>query len=241
MSALVPRKVVVEYADGSARTIDCSGLQPEVNRELMQALAGAVEDASGAAGSYVVLSWEDGWQEVVKLGSEMAQLVRYFVIRRIEDRGRLSFDTGGEWPELLVLERTPDELCGALVVSDERVDQYRFGEALERYEGTFEAGGKKEFVKFDRTNDRAPRKCEDGSEALSAMVKAVQQRLMEMGREPESISLEPVERRLKTYAELADVLGLVGHARQADVYNFVEMLLLRASIADGLRNDGKAM
>ncbi len=72
-----------------------------------------VPQSIGSAKQYLLMKWRDGWQEVGGIDRDTAELLRYYVIERIEDRGRLSLDVGADYPELFVIERTPRDLTAA--------------------------------------------------------------------------------------------------------------------------------
>ena len=227
MSGARPVRVSIEFEDGSARNIDVRSLGEEQVNALASLAADRAAGGQEAQGSYAVLSWRDGWQEVVRLKGQAAELIRYYVIRRIEDRGRLSFNAGGEWPELLVLKRVPDDLSGVLLVGEGSTEEYVLDEALERYEGTFEAGGKREYVKFDRTNPHAPQDSRDGTQRLAGMVEAVKLELARTGIGPAALLSEEPERRLSVYSDLAKRLGLKGHRQRSDLHAFIDLLVNR--------------
>ena len=78
----------------------------------------------GVSKHYLLVRWQDGWQEVFGVDADSAELLRYYVIERIEDRGRLSLEVGSEYPELLVIERTPRGVAEAIIVGDDGVRSY---------------------------------------------------------------------------------------------------------------------
>ena len=94
-----PKHLTVEYDDGSTKTIDFSKLDKDVCLALANLNLCTHQALIGTSKHYVLLEW-DGWQEVVGVDRESVELVRYYVIRRIEDRGRLSFEDGSDDPEL---------------------------------------------------------------------------------------------------------------------------------------------
>ncbi len=227
-----PKRLLIEYEDGSTRAVEYAALDKPL-REALSRL-GLAPSPSGIAASkhYAVLRWEDGWQEVVAVDRDTADLIRYFVIRRIEDRGRLSFEVGGEWPVLFIIERMPDELASVLVVGTDGSQLYALDGALERFEGTFAAGGKREYVKFDGTSPRSPQHQGQGSEVLAAMIDSVRTEVDRMGTTLQAIRGTDDSGRVRAYRDVAAGLGLMGHERQEDVYGLIEMLMEMAAKID---------
>jgi hypothetical protein len=222
-----PIRLVVKYEDGSTREVDFASVDGELQLKLAQLGLCPPLDHVGQSKHYLLVRWQDGWQEVFGLDSASAELIRYYVIQRIEDRGRLSVDVGEDYPELLVLERTPTEVEGAMIVSDENVRSYALDTQVERWEGIFEAGGKKEFVKYDRTSDAYPQERSEDPAALAELLAALDAQMVKRGLTSRTLLTMPEPQRTAQYKELANSTGLRGGRKQADVYGFVEMLLRR--------------
>ena len=222
-----PKRLVVTYEDGSTKEADFARIDPDLRLKLAQLGLCPPLEHVGAAKHYLLVRWKDGWQEVVGVGSGAADLLRYYVIQRIEDRGRLSLDIGCEYPELLIVERTPRDVVGAAIVSDDGVTSYELGSEVARWEGIFEDGGKKEFVKYDRTSDAYPHESSEDPEALTGVIGALQKQLGDKGLTPRELLSMEEPLRIAQYRELAAGAGVRGAREQQDVYGFVEMLLRR--------------
>jgi len=63
-------------------------------------------------GKYVLLEWKDGWKEVYAVPPDVSDVRKYYVIRRVEEVGRLFLDRGDGYPELIEILRKPKELIG---------------------------------------------------------------------------------------------------------------------------------
>ena len=155
-----PKRLVVTYDDGSTKEADFADLDGQLRLQLAELGLCPPLDRVGAAKHYLLVRWQDGWQEVFAVDTDSAELLRYFVIERIEDRGRLSIDVGADYPELFIIKRTPKEVTEAVIVGDDGIRSYGLGSQVERWEGIFEAGGKLEFVKYDKTSDAYPHEAE---------------------------------------------------------------------------------
>lgn len=228
-----PQRLVVTYDDGSTQEVAFSRVDADLRLRLAGLGLCPPTERVGASPRYLLIRWQDGWQEVVGLDFDTADLLRYYVIRRIEDRGRLSLDVGTEYPELLIVERTPRDVIGAAIIGDDKVDSYTLGAEVERWEGIFDDGGKLEFVKYDRTSDTYPHESSaDPDEALSELLASLGARLKERRLTPQALLSMDEPLRMAEYKELAAGTGIRGASKQEDVYGFVEMLLRRLEGVD---------
>src|SRR5665647_1395196 len=105
-----PKRLLVAYEDGSTKEADFAEIDGQLRLKLAQLGLCPPPDRVGASKHYLLIRWRDGWQEVFGIETESAELLRYYVIQRIEDRGRLSIDVGADYPELLIVERTPRDV-----------------------------------------------------------------------------------------------------------------------------------
>ena len=171
------------------------------------------------------MEWKDGWQEVMAVNSDISELLRYYVIRRIEDKGRLVLDTGADYPELTIVERTPMDISRILLVDDNGVKSCSLEQEVEGYEGTFEAGGKKEFTKYDRENPHFKNELSTAPESIDGIRKAIGAVLADRNLSPEGLLAMEKDRRIREYSEIAAAAGIRGAKRQSDVYGFIELVL----------------
>jgi hypothetical protein len=222
-----PTRLVVAYDDGSTKEVDFGDLSDEMQRGLAELGLAPVPEAIGSAKQYLLMKWRDGWQEVVGLDKEKAELLRYYVIQRIEDRGRLSLDVGADYPELLIVERTPRDLNAALLVNEAGATSYSLDTETERWEGIFNAGGKLEFLKYDKTSPQLPHNPDATTAGLEELLASIREALAKRELSAPAVLAMDEPARIETYKELARAAGLRGSERQADVYGFVELLLRR--------------
>ena len=220
-----PKRLLVEYEDGSTKTIDFAGIDEKtVGRLAKLGLCPAPEEVASAK-HYVILRWKDGWQEVIAADHDTVDLLRYYVIKRVEDRARLSVEVGEYWPELFIIKRTPRDVSSIVIVGQDGAKLYPLEAELERWEGTFEAGGKMEYVKFDKTNPRAPQACADAPEQLTELTASLKTELGRLNLSPQVVLAMDITKRLEAYGALARTLGIRGHERQADVHGLIELLV----------------
>jgi hypothetical protein len=223
----VPERLIVSYDDGSSKEIDFGRLGNEMEYELARLGLCPPPPGLGSRKHYFLLQWKDGWQEVIGSDRDVAELLRYFVIRRIEDRGRLSFEVGADHPELFIIRRTPMDLKRLLIVGDGSVKSYSLTSEVERWEGIFDGGGKLEYVKYDKTEDQFPGEMSDAPESLDETMDSIKDELDKRGLSPQEVLGMDQSRRIEEYKEIAQGTGIRGHQRQADVYGFIELLVRR--------------
>jgi hypothetical protein len=112
-------------------------------------------------------------------------------------------------------------------VEDTGVKSYTLDGSVERWEGIFEAGGKREHVKFDKTSDKYPQEVRSDSGALEPILEGLRRELQSEGLDPgELLSLGEPE-RVARYKALATGAGIRGSYRQEDVYGFIESMVTR--------------
>jgi hypothetical protein len=227
------RSLLIVYEDGTEKRLDADEIDTGVQSALADAGLCTPPPGISQAKHYLILEWKDGWQEVMSINSGVADLLRYYVIRRIEDRGRLVLDSGAEYPELHVIERLPMEISRLLIVGDSDVKSYSLGLELEGYEGTFEASGKKEFTRYDRENPHFWSEFSEAPENLDDIKNAVAAVLNDKNLLPgELLSMEQ-DRRIQEYKSIAKVAGIRGAQRQSDVYGFIELVLKKLVRQEG--------
>lgn len=213
------------YEDGTEKLLDAAEIEASLRSALAESGLSAAPPEISPASSYLIMEWKDGWQEVMAVNSDIAELLRYYVIRRIEDKGRLVLDTGADYPELTIVERTPMDIGRILLVGDSVVRSYSLEQEIEGYEGTFEAGGKKEFTKYDRENPDFRNELSTAPESMDEIKKAIAAVLAEKNLSPDGLLAMKKDRRIREYAEIAGAAGIRGAKRQGDVYGFIELVL----------------
>jgi hypothetical protein len=219
----------LEYEDGTRQRINPDDLDINLQYRLTElGLCSAPPEISRSK-HYLIMEWRNGWRETVAVNHDAASLIRYFVIHRLEDRGRLSLDVGDENPELMIIERLPSQLSRLLIVGDGGVKAYELGSELEVYEGIFEAGGKKEYWKYDRENPHFQKAYSESPEGIKDIENAVAGALKEKGLSPAGLLAAAPDKRREAYRDIAVEAGIRGMKRQSDVYGLVEMLLRRLS------------
>jgi hypothetical protein len=213
------------YEDGTEKILDAAEIEASLQSALAESGLSAAPPEISPASNYLFMEWKDGWQEVMAVNGDIAELLRYYVIRRIEDKGRLVLDTGADYPELTIIERTPMDISRILLVVDSGVRSYSLEQEIEGYEGTFEAGGKKEFTKYDRENPDFRNELSTTPESIDGIKKAIAAVLADKNLSPKGLLAMRKDRRIREYSEIAGVAGIRGAKKQSDVYGFIELVL----------------
>jgi hypothetical protein len=228
----IPKRLVVEYEDGSTSRIDFNKLSRSSQLEISRAGAHSSSPMRYSE-KYLLMEWRDGWREVVAVKGDSIELLRYYVIQRIEEEGRLSVEVGTPYPQLLVINRTPRDLNGLLVVGNERAKYYELESEVETREGVFEAGGKKEYVKYDKTDEKYPQESREGAARLAGLMNSLESQLNEKGLSAEEMLARDRSTKTKEYAEIALRMGIRGKEMQQDVYGFIELMVTRLAASRG--------
>jgi hypothetical protein len=219
-----PKRLTVEYDDGSTKTVDFSKVDKQTREALTKLGVCPPPALVGNSKNYVLLQWDD-WQEVMGLDTDTVDLLRYYVIRRIDDRGRLSFEVGGDNPELFVLERLPKELRGIIVTNAAGIKAYDLSSEVKRWEGIFEAGGKIEYVKYDKTDSRYQQALRETGESVTKLWDALSRELTERSFDPAKLIAAEEKARIDAYGQIAKGMGIRGKEKQEDVYGFINLLI----------------
>jgi hypothetical protein len=220
-------EVQVKFSDGSINTIPIDSLSTISKQELTR--VATTSAGSSTPKTFVLLKWNDGWQEVLALEAETAELIRYYSINRIEDMGRLSLDVGADYPLLFIVKRKPREIQSVHIVGDSGTLSYGFKDEHEIHEGIYEAGGKIEYVKYDATADiEINQGVRTATPDLPKEVKAV---LGQRGDSPAADQADPVKATdtdekgaRQEHAKLSGLLNVKGFASEIDVQDFVRFV-----------------
>ncbi len=102
-----PKKLTVEFEDGSKTTVVFNTLPLSFQKELLNNPFFSLPSPFPGKEKYLLLEWEDGWKEVLEVDPACSGINRYYVISRPEDRGRLSLNKSDGYPELIEINRKP--------------------------------------------------------------------------------------------------------------------------------------
>lgn len=105
-----PVSIQITYADGSTREAGLNDVSESLQQELIRLKLMDPSGGGGDDGKYILIEWADGWREVFSVPETVTDLRKYYVIRREEKIGRLFMDKKETYPELLEIQRKPDEV-----------------------------------------------------------------------------------------------------------------------------------
>jgi hypothetical protein len=210
MGAERPTKIVLTYADGTAREADFSALPGTLQSDILRQrfLLDPASAAAGGAGTFLLAEWKDGWKEVYEVDPVYTSINRYYGLSRVEEVGRLSLTAAEGYPELLELTRRPNQVV-----------RIAFGESFSLDKGAEKREGKKteQFYTLTAAGD-----------AFAAEIAALRALAADQGIDlAAGLKLEG-EELLAWLDSLRKKLGLVAGQRQQDVLDFTAYLAQEA-------------
>jgi hypothetical protein len=213
---------MVEYEDGSMKGIEFSQLSPSTCLELSQkGLCPPPAEKPEALKHYLLLLWKNGWQEVIGVDKNSLELLRYYILERIEEVGRLALEVKGEYPLLFTIGRLPKELQRIVIVGKEGTKGYSLEPKMKK-----EEGDKIEHIEFDKAERHFQSDPDQKAESwYGELVHSLRAELEKRGLNPEEIlTREPME-RIREYGELARALKIRATEKQQDVYGLIQLLM----------------
>jgi hypothetical protein len=148
-------------------------------------------------------------------------LLRYYVLERVEEVGRIAFEVEGDYPVLFAVKRLPKELDSLVIFGKAGVKRYHVEPKVKR-----EEGGKIEHVEYDRAEHHfEPEPQETAETHVQEMTNSLAAELNKRGLSPEKLLNIHHMQRIAKYKELAKALGLRAAERQEDIYGFIQLMV----------------
>jgi hypothetical protein len=216
----MPKKLIVEYEDGTRREAAFDRLSSAGQVEL-SALGLCEAGVPDTGRNYLLLEWKDGWKEVKAVGGKAVEILRYYTLERVEEIGRLSMEVADGNPELLLIKRLPGRLERILFVSGDGPQAYPLEE-----KAMVKEGGKTERYFYDKK--RPEFKMEEPAAAsarYTTFLDSLRGAVAEKGTSVSGLLSMSEGDRIPIYRELARALGLRGAEQQQDVYGFLTVAL----------------
>jgi hypothetical protein len=221
----IPKRVIVEYDDGTREEAAFSDLSHQGRLELAKLGVCAVPPTVAETKHYLLLRWKDGWNEVIGMEKPGTELLRYYSLERVEQVGRLSVDVRDDYPMLYLINRLPSKLERILLLGEAGARMYLLDEKV-----TVKEGGKTEHVMYDKKRPAFSAGPAQKADAwMTELTEALREQLRSKGLSAMEILLMEDSKKLDLYRELARALGLRATYRQADVYGFVHGLVKNIS------------
>lgn len=207
-----PQRLIIEYGDGSTKEVDFDKLGRAVQIELSKlGLCPRPSSLDFIPRRYLLLKWEDGWQEVTGIEEDCGELLRYYVIQRVEEVGRLVIERPGDYPELVIIRRRPRELEKLVTIDDNSAKTC----ALAQESVTVE-GGKTEYHYKLQKNDENPMK-----EIMGLLKKVLQGN----GIKAKELLAKSDAQRVEDYERIRKAIGLKASEKEQDVLGIIQMML----------------
>ncbi len=217
----IPKRLVLEFDDSSQKEIEFSKLSKQMQAGLAELGLCSQPDETDVSKSYMLLRWQNGWQEVLGIEKDHLELMRYYSIERIEETGRMALDTGDDFPVLIYVKRFPKQVESALLADCNSAKMHIFKE-----KATVKQGGTTEHIFYDKKNPEFS--LEDSKKAdsyLSELAGSALKELYNNGLTVDKVlSMESVK-RYAVYVKIAKSLGIRAMKTQEDLYGFMELLL----------------
>lgn len=210
-----PRRLIIEYEDGSKKVTEFCQLDNETWLELSRSGLCPPPPPKKTLDHYVLMRWKDGWQEVVGISHVTAEPLRYYTIERTEEVGRMAFDVAEDYPLLFLVKRLPRHIETLLLVGRMGVKGCTFEEKR-----TVKEGGKIEHILFDRKDSSPCERAEGGAEIRERLKAEIEKKGLTA---EQLLSLED-HQKLQAYFDIAKALGIRGMEKQEDVYGFIQLM-----------------
>ena len=216
-----PKQLTIEYEDGSAKTIPFTQLDRSIWQELSRRGLCSSPSEAGPSKSYLLLRWKNGWQEVVGLDQDSVDLLRYYILERVEETGRVVLEARADYPLLLTVKRLPKELESLTIVGSEDAKVYEVVPKKKK-----EEGDKIEHVEFDRAERPfLPHPKQTGQDAVEEMPRLLATEIAKKNLSPQKLlNLEPGQKVAK-FKELAKTMGIRAMEKQEDLYGFLQLMV----------------
>lgn len=204
MSIPIPKRLAVQYDDGSSTEVDFADLTYPLQQELLRQPALSRPNPDADKENFVLLDWKDGWQEVIQVDSGCTGINRYYVIARPEEVGYLSLKKSYGYPELIEILRSPLDL--------KRVG---FVHSYQLSLGRSDREGKEvdHFFSLEKRGD-----------ALKKAMERFQQAVAEEGIDVKALQSQEPEQVRETWEKIARRMRIMASQRQQDVLDFVDYL-----------------
>jgi hypothetical protein len=205
MSQRRPHKILVEFEDGSTCEAPFESLPETLQLDLMRQPFASEPSPEPEKEKFLILEWDDGWKEVIRVDNTCTEINRYYVISRVEHVGRLSIRKQNDYPQLIEIMRRPLNLkritfADTFEVSLQRSD--REGEKTDHF--------------FALTKEGM---------ALPNMMDAFKAAVEKQSIDLKTLKFQKPDAQLEQYEKIRRVLGIKAGLRQQDVYDFIAFLV----------------
>jgi hypothetical protein len=210
-----PKRLIIEYEDGSKKLFEFSQLDHQTWLELSRSGL-CPPPLHRTLDQYVLLRWKDGWQEVVGIPKEKAELLRYYTLERTEEVGRMAFEVGEDYPFLYLIKRLPRNIEKMMLIGRMEVKGYTLEEKR-----MIKEGGKIEHILYDK---KVSSPCEQNGEWINELKGRLKSEMERRGLTAEQLLSLNEDQKLQACFDISKALGIRGMEKQEDVYGFVLLM-----------------
>jgi len=200
-----PHRIFVEFEDGARCEAPFESLPETLQSDIMRQPFASKPAPEPEKEKFLILEWDDGWKEVIRVDDTCTELNRYYVISRVEHVGRLSIHKQNGYPELIEIIRKPLNLnritfADAFQVAPQRSD--REGDKTDHF--------------FALTKEEgAHRKRMDEFKAI------IEQQAIDL----DDLRSQEPHAQLEQYEKIRKAMAIKAGLRQQDVYDYIAFLL----------------
>jgi len=216
-----PEHLILQFQDGSREEIEFNKLSKQTQEDLLESCTSLKFAEPDVTKSYVLLKWQNGWQEVIGIKKDNVELMRFYIIERTEKIGRMSMTAGENYPLLFYVRRLPMEVESALFTDSSGAKIYNFTKKT-----TIKQGETTEHMLYDSKN---PEFTTDNSrqaeEFLKEMANSANQELEKKGFTIGKVLSMSPDGKNSVYLQIAGSLGIRAMNAGDDIYGFIELLL----------------
>lgn len=206
-----PQRLIIKYNDGSTREVEFGKLSKVVQFELSKLRDSLVPSSLLVPRKYLLLSWKDGWQEVMRIEEDCVDLLRYYVIQRIEEAGRLAIVRSGPYPELIIIGRRPRELRKVGLTDGKDTKTYTLAEESAVREGV-------------KTEHRYELNKVDG-DFMEEIMRQLKKALRNDGTRAKELLDRSDAQKIEEYERIRKEIGLRATEKEEDALAFIQMML----------------
>ena len=161
---------------------------------------------------YALIRWKDGYQEVAALDEEATGILRYYVIERMEEYGRLAIDSVTRYPDLKVIVRKPSQIESITLTDDGQEKVFTLSHKEDKAEGG----------RIDRHYNVQ----ETDRKVIDELVSKLGEIIQALGITPKAAKEEDLERIRKA-------MKLAAFEKEDEVLGFIKMLLMLRELDKG--------
>ncbi|OGP75717.1 MAG: hypothetical protein A2V86_12975 [Deltaproteobacteria bacterium RBG_16_49_23] len=210
-----PKRLIIEYEDGSRKVTEFTQLDNQTWLELSRSGL-CPPPPKKTLDHYVLMRWKDGWQEVVGISKMTAELWRYYTLERTEEVGRMAFDVAEDYPLLFLVKRLPRQIESLFLVGRKGSKGYTLEEKR-----AVKEGDKIEHILYDK-KDSSP--CERAEGWVAEIKEQLKAEMKKKGLTSEQLLSLDDHQKLQAYFDFAKALGIRGMEKQEDVYGFIQLM-----------------